>query len=114
MKHEGNDDTNSIWWTQNNRQRLGKCTGRFWIQRASRDHPDYSIVKIGQNTEKSPGDLIRLSITQTPVKGHQQELEWKNRKELNENHPENVDIGMSENMKVNRKLYHESYEKTGE
>ena len=35
------------------------------------DCPNYSIFYIGQNTEKSPGDLWRLAITQTPVKGHQ-------------------------------------------
>ena len=28
----------------------------------NRDHPDYSIVKISQNTEKSPGDLKFLSL----------------------------------------------------
>ena len=28
-----------------------------------RGHRDYSIIKIGQNTEKSPGDLKRLVIT---------------------------------------------------
>ena len=27
--------------------------------------------KNGQNTEKSPGDLRRLAVTQTPVKDHQ-------------------------------------------
>ena len=27
----------------------------------SGDHPDYSIVKIGQNTEKSPEDLRTLA-----------------------------------------------------
>ena len=37
----------------------------------SRDHPDYSIVDNSQNTEKSPGDLRRLAVTQTPVKDHQ-------------------------------------------
>ena len=26
-------------------------------------HPNYSITKNGQNTEKSPGDLMRLSVT---------------------------------------------------
>ena len=32
---------------------------------------DYSTVKIGQNTENSPGDLLwRLVITQTPVRNH--------------------------------------------
>ena len=32
---------------------------------------DYSIIKIGQNIEKSPGDLWRLAVTQTPVKDPQ-------------------------------------------
>ena len=31
---------------------------------------NYSIVEIGQNTEKSPGDLRRFAITQTPMKDH--------------------------------------------
>ena len=35
------------------------------------DHPNYSIVEISQNTEKSPGDLRRLAVTQTPVENHQ-------------------------------------------
>ena len=33
--------------------------------RTSREHPDYSIATIAQNTGKSPRDLRRLSITQT-------------------------------------------------
>ena len=37
----------------------------------SGDHPKYRIIENGQNTEKSPGDLRRLDITQTPVKDHQ-------------------------------------------
>ena len=28
------------------------------------------IIKIGQNTEKSPGDLRKLAVTETPVKSH--------------------------------------------
>ena len=31
----------------------------------------------GQNTEKSPGDLRRLAVTQIPVKNHLQKLMWK-------------------------------------
>ena len=31
------------------------------------DHPNYSIAEIGQNTEKSPWDLRRFVVTQTPV-----------------------------------------------
>ena len=40
------------------------------IKRASENHPNYSIIEIGQNTEKSPGDLRRLAVTQPPVKVH--------------------------------------------
>ena len=29
------------------------------------------IIENGQNTEKSPRDLRRLAVTQTPVKNHQ-------------------------------------------
>ena len=33
-----------------------------------------AFVENGQNTEKSPGDLWRLAVTQAPVKNHQQML----------------------------------------
>ena len=42
---------------------LEKGTGRLRNQKKSGDHPDYSIFKIVQNTEKSPGDLKRLAVT---------------------------------------------------
>ena len=35
------------------------------------DHPNYNIVELGQNTKKSPGDLRRLDVTQTPVENNQ-------------------------------------------
>ena len=38
--------------------------------KTSGDHPNYSLVEIGQNTEKSPGDLRRIAVTQTPVENH--------------------------------------------
>ena len=44
-----------------------KGTGRLGNKRTSGDHPDYGIIKIGQNTEKSPGDWSRLAVTQIPV-----------------------------------------------
>ena len=37
----------------------------------SGNNPKHSITEIGQNTGKCPGDLRRLVVTQTPVKGHQ-------------------------------------------
>ena len=39
--------------------------------RTGRDYPNDSIAKNGQNPETSPGDLRRLTVTQTPVKNHQ-------------------------------------------
>ena len=37
----------------------------------SGDYPDHAIIIIGQNTEKSPGDLRSLGVTQTSVKDYQ-------------------------------------------
>ena len=48
-----------------------KGTGGFGSWRTSGDHPNYSIIENGQNTEKSPIDLRRLAVIQTPVKDHQ-------------------------------------------
>ena len=44
--------------------------------KTSGDHPNYFIIKNGQNTEKNPGDLRGLAVTQTPVKDHQLMLMW--------------------------------------
>ena len=43
---------------------------RLGSRRTGGDHPNDSIIENGQNTEKSPGDLRRLAVTQTPVKNH--------------------------------------------
>ena len=48
-----------------------KGTGRLGCWRTSGDHLNYSIIENGRNTEKSPGDLRKLAITQTPVKEYQ-------------------------------------------
>ena len=40
----------------------------------SGDHPNNYIIENGQNTEKSPGNLRRLAVTQTLGKDHQQTL----------------------------------------
>ena len=45
------------------------------------DHSNYCILEIGPNTEKSPGDLRRLAVTQTSVKDHHLTLMWKTLKE---------------------------------
>ena len=52
-------------------QAHGNETRRLVNNRTRGDHPNDSIIKIGQNTEKSPRDLRRFAVTQTPVKDHQ-------------------------------------------
>ena len=44
-------------------QRIGTGIGGLGNKRTSGDHPNYSIVEIGQNT-KSPGDWRRLAVVQ--------------------------------------------------
>ena len=48
-----------------------KRPGRLGSWLSGRDYPNDSIAEYDQNTEKSPGDLKRLAVTQTPVKNHQ-------------------------------------------
>ena len=60
-----------------NHQRIGTGTGGLGNKRTSRDHPNYGIVEISQNTKKSPGDLRKLTVIQTPVRNHQLTLVWK-------------------------------------
>ena len=62
MDHESASDSNCYLCAQNNPQRLDKGTIRLRNQRTSEDHSDYSIIKIGQNTEKSPGDLLSIKL----------------------------------------------------
>ena len=42
---------------------IGKGSGRLGNKKIRGDFPNYSIIKIGQDTEKSPGDLGRLAPT---------------------------------------------------
>ena len=70
VEHEGDNDINCNWPSWTGLQRLGKEAGRVGNHRKNRDDLDNSIVKIGQYTELSPGDLRRLAIIQTSVKDH--------------------------------------------
>ena len=70
MEYEDDSDTNCNWHTWSGFQKLGKSAGRVKNRRTYRDHLDYGIVEIAQNTKKSPGDLRRFVVTQTPVKEH--------------------------------------------
>ena len=44
-------------------RRIIEGTGGLGHKRTSGDHPNYYIIEIGQNTEKSPEDLRRLAVT---------------------------------------------------
>ena len=42
-------------------------TGGFGNNGTGGDCPNYRVVEIGQNTEKSSGNLRRIAVTQTPA-----------------------------------------------
>ena len=67
-EHECDGNTNCNWNARYGHQKIDYGTGRLGNNRTNRDHLNYSIIEIGLNTEKSPGDLRRLAVTQTPVK----------------------------------------------
>ena len=64
MEHESDVHTNCNWYARDSHQRIGTSTGGLLNQRMS---GNFRIIKIGQNTEKSPGYLGRLAVPQTSV-----------------------------------------------
>ena len=83
-----NIDTNQSWQVWNGPQRHGKGARRAEKFRSNWEYLDNSIHDIGHNTEKSPGDLRRLAVTQTPMKDHQLTLMWKTLKKYHMNKTE--------------------------
>ena len=67
VEHERDGDKNRNWYSWHSLQRIYIRTGGHGNKRTSGEHPNDSIVEIGQNTGKSPGDLRRLAVNQTPV-----------------------------------------------
>ena len=74
MEHESDSDTNCNWRTRYSHLRIGVGNGGLRKTKMSEDHPKYSIIEVGQNTEKSPEDLWRLAHTQTPKENYQLKL----------------------------------------
>ena len=75
IKAKDDDDIAYNWRSWNGPQRferIGTC-------RTNLDHPNYNIVKFGQNIEKSPGDLRGLAATQIQVKDPFLTLVWETR-----------------------------------
>ena len=68
---------------------MGLCRGHFLFclggvgNRTSGNYPYNYIIQNGQNTEKSPGDVGGLAVTQSPVKDHQLKVMRKTLKETN-------------------------------
>ena len=74
MEHESDVYTNCNCSSWHSHRRIIKETGGLENKRTSGDPPNYYIIEIGQNTEKSPGDLRRHGDTQTSVRDHQLRL----------------------------------------
>ena len=68
MEHKSDVYTNCNWCSRYSHQGINKETGGLGNDSTSGDHPNYNIIEIYQNTEKSPGDLRILAVTKTPVK----------------------------------------------
>ena len=81
MEHESDNYTNRDWFFWYSHQRMIKVTEGVGGWRTSGDHPHCSIIENSQYTEKSPGNLRRLAVTQTLVEDHQLTLMWKTLKE---------------------------------
>ena len=62
MEHEGDGDTDCDWCAQAIPEGLIKSLEDLKMKRTSGDHPDYNIIKLSQNTGKSPGVLRRFAV----------------------------------------------------
>ena len=62
--HESNGDSNCNWCSWYSQQSICSGTGN---NKTCGDYPDYSIIKIGQNTKQNPRDLRKLAVTQSLV-----------------------------------------------
>ena len=63
MEHESDDYTNCNRYSWYSHQRIGTETRGLGNNGTGGDCSNYNIVEIGQNTEKSPGDVRRLVVT---------------------------------------------------
>ena len=71
VEHESDEYTNCNWCSLYSHQRIGTGTGGLRNNGTTGNCPNYNIVVISQNTEKSPRDLRRLAVTLTLVENLQ-------------------------------------------
>ena len=62
VEHESDVYTNCNWCSWHNPQKIIKGTGGLGKKRMSGDYPNYYIIEISSNTEKSPGYLLSLKL----------------------------------------------------
>ena len=62
MKHKSDGIINCNRHALYSHQRIGSETEGLGYKRMSGNHPNNSIVEIGQNTEKSPADFRTLAV----------------------------------------------------
>ena len=86
MKHEWDDGTRWICVLRMVLRGFERDLEEFEIiEDGLDDHPDYSILEIGRNTEKSSGYLRKLVLSQTPLKDCQLTQVWKTSNKQNSN-----------------------------
>ena len=62
-EYESVSNINCSWHAKNSTQKFGNKTKGIGDQIKDWDNTDHSIIKIGLNIQKSPGDLRRLAVT---------------------------------------------------
>ena len=71
MERESDDNTTCKLCCLYSHRWTDKGTIGLRNKSKNKDHPNYSIIKIGLNTKKSTRDL-RLAVIKTRVRNHQQ------------------------------------------
>ena len=62
VEDDSDGDTSCIWCDRKSLQSIGTGTGGFGNKRTSGDRLNYRFLKIGQNTEKIPGEVMSLKL----------------------------------------------------
>ena len=65
MEHKSEGDTSCNWCALYSKQIIVIGTGGLGNKRTRGDHPNCSIVEIGQDIEKNPRDLRSLAVIQS-------------------------------------------------
>ena len=76
-ERESSGDTICDWRAQYRHQNIATGNWRLGNKRTSGDHPNDSIIEIGQYTKKNLRDLRRLAVTQNLAENHHLTLMWK-------------------------------------